>query len=209
MQAMWQIKLLKNNHMKVKKLIGKKCYLSPINIEDYDQYYRWLNDSETTIYLSIFHEIIARHHEKELLEKLIRTENGNYMMAIVEKETNKLLGNCGLLNVDLINRNAEFGIFIGDKKYRGKGIGEEATRLILDFGFNALNLHHIWLRVFTFNKNAIGLYKKIGFKVIGTKRESRIIGTQKIDELLMDILPHEFESPYIQPLFERVKKRFE
>ncbi len=194
--------------MKVKKLIGKKCYLSPINIEDYDQYYQWLNQSETTIYLSIFHEIIARHHEKDLLDKLIRTENGNYMMAIVEMKTNKLLGNCGLLNVDLINRNAEFGIFIGDEQHRGKGIGEEATRLILDFGFNAINLHHIWLRVFTFNKNAIGLYKKIGFKVIGTKRESRIIGNQKVDELLMDILPHEFESLYIQPLFERVKKRF-
>ena len=63
--------------------------------------------------------------------------------------------------------------------------------------------------VFTFNKNAIGLYKKIGFKEIGTRRESRIIGNNKIDELLMDILPHEFESPYIVPLFNRVKKRFE
>jgi len=195
--------------MKVKKLIGKKCYLSPINIEDYDQYYQWLNESETTIYLSVFHEIIARHQEKELLEKLIRTDSGNYMMAIVENDTNKLLGNCGLLHVDFINRSAEFGIFIGDKKYRGKGIGEEATRLILDFGFNALNLHHIWLRVFSFNKNAIGLYKKVGFKIIGTKRESRIIGNQKVDEILMDILPHEFESPYIMPLLNKVKKRFE
>ncbi len=195
--------------MKVKKLVGKKCYLSPINIEDYDLYYQWLNQSETTIYLSIFHEIITRHREKDLLDKLIRTENGNYMMAIVESKTDKLLGNCGLLNVDLINKNAEFGIFIGDKEHRGKGIGEEATRLILDFGFNAINLNHIWLRVFTFNKNAIGLYKKIGFKEIGTKRESRIIGNNKIDELLMDILPHEFESPYIVPLFNRVKKRFE
>lgn len=195
--------------MKVQKLIGKKCFLSPINEEDYDLFYRWLNDSETTIYLSTFHQIIARHHEKEFIEKLIRIESGNYVLAIKEKETGKLLGNCALLNVDLINRNAEFGIFIGDKKHRGKGIGEEATLLILDFGFNALNLHHIWLRVFTFNKNAIGLYKKIGFKVIGTKRESRIIGNQKVDELLMDILPHEFESPYIQPLFDRVKKRFD
>jgi len=117
--------------MNVKKIVGKKCYLSPINIEDYDKYYQWLNDSETTIYLSVFHEIIARHREKELLEKLIRTEDGNYMMAIVEKSTDKLLGNCGLLNVDHVNKNAEFGIFIGDEKKRGKGIGEEATRLIL------------------------------------------------------------------------------
>ena len=195
--------------MKVKKLIGKKCYLSPINVEDYDQYYQWLNQSETTIYLCVFDEIITRHREKDLLDKLIRTENGNYMMAIVESETDKLLGNCGLLNVDHINRNAEFGIFIGEKDSRGKGIGGEATRLILDFGFNAINLNHIWLRVFTFNKSAIGLYKKIGFKVIGTKREARIIGNNKVDELLMDILPNEFESPYIIPLFNRVKKKFE
>jgi len=194
--------------MKVKKIVGEKCYLSPINIEDYDKYYQWLNDSETTIYLSVFHEIIARHREKELLDKLIRTENGNYVLAIVEKATDKLLGNCGLLNVDHINRNAEFGVFIGDKEQRGKGIGEEATRLILDFGFNAINLNHIWLRVFTFNKNAIGLYQKIGFKKIGIKRESRIIGKNKVDEMLMDILPSDFESPYILPLLEKVKNRF-
>ena len=194
--------------MKVKKLVGRKCYLSPINVEDYDQYYQWLNQSETTIYLSVFHEIITRHREKDVLDKLIRTENGNYVMAIVDSKSDKLLGNCGLLNVDHINRNAEFGIFIGDGQSRGKGIGEEATRLILDFGFNAINLNHIWLRVFTFNKNAIGLYKKIGFKVIGAKRQSRIIGNNKIDELLMDILPNEFESPYIIPLFEKVKNKF-
>jgi RimJ/RimL family protein N-acetyltransferase len=195
--------------MKVKKLIGKKCYLSPINIEDYDQYYKWLNESETSIYLSVFHEIIARHQEKDLLDKLIRTDNGNYMMAIVDNETDTLLGNCGLLHVDKINRTAEFGIFIGDERFRGKGIGEEATRLILDFGFNAINLNHIWLRVFTFNKNAIALYHKIGFNDIGKKRESRIIGNNKVDELLMDILSGEFESPYILPLFERVQKRFD
>ncbi len=194
--------------MKVRKLVGEKCYLSPINIEDYDKYYQWLNDSETTIYLSVFHEIIARHREKELLDKLIRTEEGNYVLAIVDKTTDELLGNCALLHVDQINRNAEFGIFIGDKKMRGKGIGEEATKLILDFGFNAINLNHIWLRVFTFNKNAIKLYKKIGFKTIGVKRESRIIGKNKVDEMLMDILPSDFESPYILPLFNKVKNRF-
>jgi len=47
------------------------------------------------------------------------------------KEKDRLLGSCSLMDVDLLNGTAEYGIFIGSRESRGKGIGTEATRLVL------------------------------------------------------------------------------
>ncbi|SHI68162.1 Acetyltransferase (GNAT) domain-containing protein [Lutispora thermophila DSM 19022] len=44
-------------------------------------------------------------------------------------------------------------------------------KLLLDYGFLELNLHRIYLRVFSFNSRAIKLYEKLGFKQEGISRE--------------------------------------
>ena len=51
------------------------------------------------------------------------------------------------------------GVFIGDKKNRGKGIGKESIKLILEYGFKILNLNNVMLNVFSFNEKAIEAYK--------------------------------------------------
>ena len=64
------------------------------------------------------------------------------------------------LNINNINRTAELGVFIGDNDHLSCGYGSEAIMLILDYGFNFLNLNNIMLRVFDFNIRAIKAYKK-------------------------------------------------
>ncbi len=87
--------------------------------------------------------------EKELLEKLSK-EGNNF--AIVDIEGDRLIGNCSLMDINHINRTAELGIFIRDKDYWSKGFGREAINLLLDYGFNLLNLNNILLKVYSFNK---------------------------------------------------------
>ena len=52
------------------------------------------------------------------------------------------------MNLDEIDKTAEMGIFIGDKNYHSCGYGSEAIKLILDYGFNYINLNNIMLKVF-------------------------------------------------------------
>jgi len=128
---------------------------------------------------------------------------GAQIFAIIDKDTDALIGNCSLFKIDHSDRKAEMGIFIGNKNYWDKGYGTEAMRLILDYGFNILNLHNIILNVHDSNKRALKAYEKVGFKYIGSRRESFIMGGRKYDEIFMDILEDEFVSPYIKEILEK------
>ena len=97
-----------------------------------------------------------------------------------------------------INRTAILGIFIGEKKEQNKGLGAETIKLLLDYGFNYLNLHEISLEVYEFNKRAIKCYEKVGFKECGRKRESKYLNGKYYDIITMDILKSEFKGNYIK-----------
>jgi RimJ/RimL family protein N-acetyltransferase len=182
---------IKGTEMKYfKKLIGKKCYLSPINVENAEKYTEWLNDLEVSKYLSHSRRQITVSKEREILEEL--SKKGAQVFGIIDLRTDELIGNCGLFNIDYANQRGEFGIFIGNKSYWGKGYGTEASILLLDYGFNILNLHSIMLEVFSFNTRAIRCYESIGFRIIGKRRESKIICGEKYDIIYMDILADEF-----------------
>lgn len=176
-----------------KKVVGKRIFLSPINPDDAEVYAKWINDLDVNIYLTSAPSVYSLSKEKEILERISKE---GYNFAIIDSEKEKVIGNCGLLNVDLVNRKAELGIFIGEKEYWGKGYGTETIELLLDFSFNLLNLNSVMLVVRAFNKRAIKCYEKCGFKLIGIRREAVIMGPQKYDEYYMDILATEFKRNF-------------
>ena len=68
---------------------------------------------------------------------------------------------------------------------------------MLDYAFTALGLHNVMLTVFEFNPAGIRAYEKAGFKPIGRRRECRVMGGGVYDEVYMDCLASEFESPVL------------
>ena len=183
--------------MYIKKIVGKKCYLSPMSVEDAEQYAVWLNDMEVVNYLTLSHATITVDSEKEALAMISKEHN----YSIVDVETNKLIGSVGLASIDATNQTAEIGIFIGDKSFWGRGYGSEALCLLINFAYRRLNLHGIFLTAYSFNPRAIACYEKVGFKKIGEKRESVVRDHQYYNKVLMDILPDEFyeKNPQYKP----------
>lgn len=182
-----------------KQVVGTKCYLSPIDPDDAHQYCTWLNDLSITVHLdSTF--TLTPDIERNIINEL-RSGN-NKIFGIVDIKTDMLIGGVGLHDINNYNQTAMFGVYIGDKNYLGKGFGEEATKLMLDYGFNILNLHNIFLMVYDYNQKAIDLYKKIGFKIIGKRRQARLFAKKRYDIAFMDILADEFESVYVKSLLD-------
>ncbi|MCX6159776.1 MAG: GNAT family protein [Ignavibacteriae bacterium] len=185
-----------------KQLIGEKCYLSPLETADAEKVAKWLNDLKVQMNFDLVFSITAdeeRYYIPEL-KKFAR------VFGIIDKESNNVIGVTGLHEIDHISRRAMLGIFIGDEEYRGKGFGTDAVNLTLDFGFNMLNLNSIALYVIEFNKGAMKVYEKCGFKYAGRKRQSKILGDEKFDMILMDILADEFKSVYVKNILNILKK---
>ncbi len=177
-----------------KKLIGKNIYLAPKNIEDAEKYAEWLNDFRTTDYLGMSGKIMTLEKEKEYMTKAMDDEATLNIVTLAE---DKLIGTVGLESIDHLNRTGTLGIFIGDVQEREKGYGTEAINLILDYGFNYVNLNNIKLDVLEFNERAISCYKKCGFKECGRRRKCEFIDGKYYDRISMDILKEEFAGKYI------------
>lgn len=178
-----------------KKLRGERIYLSPRSIQDVEKYTEWMNDFDTTDYIGRSHLLTTLEGEMQYLEQHSTSEAS---FAIVTEKENKLIGCIALHDIDYVRRIATMGIFIGDKEYRGKGYGTESVKLILDFGFNYLNLNNIKLDLKEFNKRALACYKKCGFKEYGRRRKCNFINGKYYDTIEMDILAEEFNESYIK-----------
>ncbi len=180
-----------------KHIVGEKCYLSPPDPGDADKYCRWLMDME--IMKNLEYMYLNEEREKALLSDLMEDSR---IFGIVENISDKLIGATGLHQIDYINRRAMYGIFIGDKSFHGKGFGFEATNLILDYGFNVLNLNSIWLYCYSFNKKALRLYEKMGFKKTGVFRQAKYFAGNYHDQVCMDMLAAEFKSVFINKFMD-------
>ena len=172
----------------VKKLQGPRVYLSPMCAQDAQQYYEWVNDPAVTDGVGTTANVISLEGEQRWLAE----NSGDYQFAIVLQGQDRLIGNCGIKEIDWKRRCGEVGLFIGNEENRGKGYGPEVLRLLLGFAFGTLGLHSVSLRVFDFNARAVAAYKKVGFRLAGRRRECYWCNGAWHDELLMDILAAEF-----------------
>lgn len=181
-----------------KKLVGERIYLSPISIEDAEKYVEWFCDFKVADGIGSSSNVMTLESEKEWINNNSRNNSNDLNFAIVNLENDKLIGSCSLKNINYKDRIAEVGIFIGDESNRSNGYGSETLRLLLDFGFNYLNLNNIMLVVKSFNERAIACYKKVGFKEFGRRRESYFLNGKYYDDIQMDILAREFTESYIK-----------
>lgn len=182
-----------------KKLIGDRIYLSPkgVSDEEIEKFTEWMNDFQVTDYTGRSGQITTLVGEREYLESSAKsTEKRNF--NIIELNENKLIGTLGLEHINWIERSAVLGIFIGEKDFRSNGYGTEAIRLLLEYGFQYLNLHSIRLDLLAINERAHKCYLNCGFKDAGRSREEIFLNGKYYDKLHMDILENEFEGDFIR-----------
>lgn len=73
------------------------------------------------------------------------------------------VGTIGLSDIDLGAREAEYGILVGEPSARGRGVAGAASRLLIDFAFDVLEMERLRLALFSDNVDARRLYERLGF----------------------------------------------
>lgn len=174
-------------------LQGAKVYLRPLERADLNEtYLGWLNDAEVTRYL----ETGAFPSTMQDLEKFydaVRGCRSEVIFAVADRKTHRHLGNVKLGPIQWVHGTAMFGIMIGDKSAWGTGIGQEVTRLIVEYAFNRLDLRRIGLVVFEEHRSAVCCYEKVGFKIEGCLREQMYQDGQYKNHLYMGLLRSEYK----------------
>lgn len=169
--------------------MGNKIYLRPISKTDTNNILKWRNSKQVKENF-IYRKKLTEIQHQNWLDTIIEQKKA-FQFIIVEKENNKDIGSVYLRDIDLENKKAEFGIFIGEADSMGKGFGTEATRLIVEYGFNELKLNKIFLRVFTENEQAINCYKRVGFREQGIFEQDVLIDADFKDIMFMAIFEKE------------------
>ncbi len=184
-----------------KKLAGDLCYLSPCSADDAEKWAQW--ETDLAVSLPLGDEAYVPTSLERARASLNETlANREHVFTIVDRATDDAIGRGMLFAVDHVNRSAMLGILIGETEYWGRGYGQEATRLLVEYGIGLLNLNSIMLGTYAFNARALHCYERVGFREIGRRRQARVIGGAKVDAILMDILAEELEFRFINRVFE-------
>ena len=173
-------------------IYGEKVLLRALTRSDLPRLVQWRNDPEVKALLGGWSFPISPEQEEKWLAQ-VYDDRDTCRLAIQRLDTEVHIGNIGLYQIDWKNRKAEYAILIGDRGSWGQGFGLDATRALLDFAFNEMNLHRISLEVLAQHKRAIRLYEKAGFRVEGRLREDNFKRGQYLDTLIMSILAREFQ----------------
>jgi len=180
--------------MKNQFIIGARVYLRAIAKSDLtEEYQNWFNDEEVCKHNSHHRFPNYRENMEEYFRTVISSKN-NLILGIIDKETDKHIGNIALQCIDSINRNAELAIIVGDKEYWGKGVGKEAAALIVNHGFNQLNLYRIYCATSEDNIAMQKLAESLGFKKEGVVRECFYKNGGYVDSINYGLLKHEYEK---------------
>lgn len=163
-----------------------------IKFEDLETINKWRNDKNIVDTLCTTFRYVNFETDKTWFEGYMKNRNNNIRLAILDDD--EFVGMVYLLNIDHLNQKADFGIQIGNSEKHSKGIGTQATKLMLEHAFNNLNMNKIYLTVLTKHHKAISLYDRCGFKLDGVLREE-IYKNGKFEDLqMMSILKKEFKN---------------
>ncbi|PQV50519.1 diamine N-acetyltransferase [Jejuia pallidilutea] len=155
----------------MKTLNGKYIKLRALEPEDLE-FVLEIENNESIWHLSNTQTPFSRFVIKQYLENahkdIFEVKQLRLMICDINETS---LGLIDIFDFDFKNKRAGVGIVIKDVKNRGKGFGDEALQLLVNYSFTHLGLHQLYCNISEDNQASIQLFSKIGFKKIGLKKD--------------------------------------
>lgn len=165
-------------------LEGEHIILRALEPEDLDFLYELENNADIWE-ISGTITPYSKHVLKQYLENAFRDiYDVKQLRLCICSKNNELLGLIDLFDFDPKNLRAGVGIVVLESKNRNKGVGAEAISLITKYSFTVLNLRQLYANVGEDNLASLHLFKKLGFREVGVKKDWIRSGEAFKNELL-------------------------
>jgi diamine N-acetyltransferase len=173
-------------------VIGERVALGPLRRDLAATYARWVNRPdvrEGLLNLGIQTLETEEAWVDEQVRKGAERPPAAVNFTIYDRSDDQPIGTAGLFDISYVHSSAEFGIAIGER--RSRGLGTEATRLVLLWAFRTLGLHSVILGALAWNEGALRAYERAGFRRIGVRRGGSMSRGERADVVLMDAIPED------------------
>ena len=137
-----------------------KIVIRPLQHSDHRTSWKWRNDPAIWEYTGSRPDMLVDEATERTWIEQVLAQTDSMRYAICDETTDEYIGNVQITHIK--NGVGEFHIFIGNKDYWGRGVGSQATRLMLQEAF-AAGLTAVYLHVHSQNKAAVAIYERCGF----------------------------------------------
>ncbi|MBQ8351017.1 MAG: GNAT family N-acetyltransferase [Clostridia bacterium] len=155
---------------KTEQLASERLLFRKMQKKDASDMFDYAKRPEVTRYL-LWHEHPDLTYTKRYLafvEACYRT--GKFFdLAVIHRESNRMIGTCGFAHIDFSNNAAELG-YVLHPDFWNCGIATEAASRILQYGFEVLGLHRIEARYMKDNLASRRVMEKCGMRFEGIQR---------------------------------------
>ncbi|MBR2459800.1 MAG: GNAT family N-acetyltransferase [Clostridia bacterium] len=194
-----------------------RLLLRKIESGDCSDMYCYSSREQTTRYL-LWNPHPGEYATRAIIDNLRNAyREGTYFeLAVVLRETGKMIGTCGITSVDESNFCAEVG-YVLSPDYWGQGIAAEAAAVLINFAFCELGAHRVEARFMKGNENSRRVMEKCGMSYEGMQRgkifvkgEFKDIGTCALtaEEYFSEAKENLYRKFNNSGLFESIFNRF-
>ena len=165
-----------------------RLILRKVTSEDLKDMHAYGSNNEVSKYVSwTTHQTLSdtQHFLEQILEEYENKTNLFWGIGLKEKQT--LIGTINFVTWSRKHKKAEIG-YILSQDYWGKGYMTEATKEIIRFGFEEMDLIRIEARCTEENIGSERVMEKVGMSFEGTMRKGMLIKDKHRDIKLYSIL---------------------
>ncbi len=186
-------------------LTGQRVFLRALEARDLDPIWEAYQDFDLEVITSGDAPPVSDHQVRAFWKRRIKHPAPEMRYFVIEPlpdqpGAGRFAGMCNLQDIDMRNRHAELGIWIGVRDLRGLGYGTDAIRALLPYAFEVVRLEKLYLGVYDFNEAGLRCYERLGFRYEGRLRHQIYYAGQYWDEWPMRLLRSEWDLDRQPPL---------
>ena len=149
---------------------GKYVNLRALEEKDLELLKKWRNDKKTRVHTREY-RLLNMINQYEWFECIHKQNPPSSIMFGIQNQKSKLIGVCGLTYIDWKNRHAEISNIMIMDKWQRSNEAKNTLELIIQYGFDELNLHRLWVEIFDTIPENKKLFEKMKFVKEGTLRD--------------------------------------